>query len=298
MFKFQKHHFLSLLLLLAIACSVEKSTIPSYVYIKKFKLNTDLLTQGDTSQDIVDVWLFQNNEFKGSFGLPTYIPIIEKDKHNIKLRGGVKRSGQDDQRLNYPMFTDYDTILPLNDLGSDTISPTVSYLPKCKFSLLQDFDGNSSFFTIQNPKKGDSIAKVNGLDAWKINNNSAKIILSDSTNQLYYISKELSNLPANGISLYLEVDYKCYSNFSIGLNPIYLDPNVKKETYEVFNANSTNGKWKKLYLDLSLEIGTEIAKNGTGTKFQIIFMVQKSGEPLADNTHLFIDNIKLVHFEK
>lgn len=294
MFKFQKHHFLTLVLLLAMACSVEKSTIPSYIYVKEFKLNTNLLTQGDTTEDIIDVWLFQNNEFKGSFGLPTYIPITEKDKHNIKLRTGVKRSGQDDQRLLYPFFTDYDTILPLNDLGSDTISPKVTYLPNCKFPLLQDFDGNSSFFSIYNSKNGDSIAKVNDIDAWKINNNSAKFILADSTYQLFYVSKELSNLPANGISLYLEVDYKCSNQFFIGLyvNPLVGD--IKR--YPVLTTNSTNGKWKKLYLDLSLEIGTEIARNGTGTTFQIFFMVQKSGEPLVDNTHLFIDNIKLVHF--
>jgi hypothetical protein len=294
MFKFQKHHYLSLLLLLAMACSVEKSTIPSYIYVKEFKLNTNLLTQGDTTQDIVDVWLFQNNEFKGSFGLPTYIPITEKDKHNIKLRAGVKRSGQDDQRLQYPMFTDYDTILPLNNLGSDTISPVVSYLPNCKFSLLQDFDGNSSFFTIYNQKKGDSIAKVNDLDAWKINNNSAKFILADSTYQLFYNSKELSNLPANAISLYLEVDYKCNDQFFIGLFVTPLVGDVKR--YPVLTTNSTNGKWKKLYLDLATEVGTEIAKTGTGTTFQIFFMVQKSGNPLVDNTHLFIDNVKLLHF--
>ena len=294
MFKFQKHHYLSLLLLLAMACSVEISTIPSYIYVKEFKLNTNLLTQGDTTQDIVDVWLFQNNEFKGSFGLPTYIPITEKDKHNIKLRAGVKRSGQDDQRLQYPMFTDYDTILPLNNLGSDTISPVVSYLPNCKFSLLQDFDGNSSFFTIYNQKKGDSIAKVNDLDAWKINNNSAKFILADSTYQLFYNSKELSNLPANAISLYLEVDYKCNDQFFIGLFVTPLVGDVKR--YPVLTTNSTNGKWKKLYLDLATEVGTEIAKTGTGTTFQIFFMVQKSGNPLVDNTHLFIDNVKLLHF--
>jgi hypothetical protein len=298
MFNFQKHHFLSLLLLLAIACSVEKSTIPSYIYVKEFRLNTNSVIEGDTTEDIVDVWLFQNNEFKGSFGLPTYIPITEKDKHNIKLRAGVKRSGQDDQRLNYPMFTDYDTILPLKDLGSDTIYPQVSYLTNCKFSLLQDFDGNSSYFTIINKKIGDSIAKINDLDAWKINNNSAKFILSDSTNQLIYLSKELSNLPGNGISLFLEVDYKCSSNFSIGINPIYENPNTKQMSYEVYNAKSTNGKWKKLYLDLANEVGTEIAKNGIGTKFQIYFMVQKSGDPLKDNTLLSLDNIKLIHFER
>jgi len=295
MFILKKHQFIYILLLLATACSLEKSVIPSYIYIKEFKMNTDIQLQGDTSHDIVDVWLFQNQEFKGSFGLPTYIPITEKNKHNIKVRAGVKRSGQDDQRLNYLLFTDYDVVLPLKDLGSDTISPVVSYLPNCKFPLLQDFDGSSSFFSIQKPKLGDSIVKVNDGDAWKINNNSAKFILSDSTYQLIYASKELSNLPANNIPLYLELDYKCNSAFSIGLNPIYNNGNTTK-SYSVYVANSTNGKWKKLYLDLALEIGTEIAKNGTGTKFQIYFEVQKNGEPLKDNTHLFIDNVKLIHF--
>ncbi|MFZ4798504.1 MAG: hypothetical protein ACOYMA_13485 [Bacteroidia bacterium] len=295
MFLLKKYHFIYMLLLLGMACSVEKSTIPSYIYIKNFRINTDILTQGDTTQDIVDIWLFQNNEFKGSFGLPTYIPITEKDKHNIKLRAGVKRSGQDDQRIQYPMYTDFDTILPLNDLGSDTISPIVSYWPNCKFPLLQDFDGNSSFFSIIKPNPGDSIAKVNDNDAWKINNNSAKFILADTTYRMFYASKELSNLPANNIPLYLEVDYKCNDAFSIGINPVYIGTGTGS-TIEILKVKSTNGNWKKLYLDLSLEIGTEIARNGDGTKFQIFFMVQKSGDPLIDNTHLFIDNIKLIHF--
>ena len=144
MFKFQKHHFLSLLLLLAMACSVEKSTIPSYIYVKEFKLNTNLLKQGDTSEDIVDVWLFQNNEFKGSFGLPTYIPITEKDKHNIKLRTGVKRSGQDDQRLLYPFFTDYDTILPLNDAICD-LNPALEMFSKKTCSTIPGLAFCASF---------------------------------------------------------------------------------------------------------------------------------------------------------
>jgi hypothetical protein len=276
------------------ACSVEKATIPSYIYVKKFKLNTDVLTQGDTSQDIIDVWLYQNQEFKGSFGLPTYIPITEKDKHNITLRAGVKRSGQDDQRLQYPMFTDFDTILPLKNLESDTILPFISYLPNSRFSLLQDFDGNSSFFSIYNQKNGDSIAKINNKDAWKINNNSAKFILADSTDQFFYVSKELGNLPANNIPIYLELDYKCDDAFFIGIFVFPPIGDVKR--YPILTANSTNGNWKKLYLDLALEIGTEIARNGAGTKFQLFFMVQKNGEPLKDNTHLFIDNIKLIHF--
>lgn len=295
MFEQKKHLFYYLLLLLTVACTVEKATIPSYVYIKKFNLNTNTVTQGDTTQDIVDVWLFQNSEFKGSMGLPTYIPIVDKSQQNITLRAGVKRSGQDDQRLAYPFFTDFDTIIPFSNLRSDTIAPMVTYLPNCKFPLIQDFDGNSSFFSFYMPNIGDSIIKVNNAEAWKLNNNSAKFILADTTYQLIYISKELSNLPANGVPLYLEVDYKCNDAFSIGLQPIYNNGNSKLP-YGVFSANSTNGKWKKLYLDLATEVGSEIAQNGVGTKFQIYFMVQKSGDPLIDNTHLYIDNIKLIHF--
>jgi hypothetical protein len=283
------------LLLFIVACSVEKAIIPSYVFVKKMKLVTNLATQGDTSQDIQDVWLFQNGEFKGSFGLPTYIPIIDKAKQNIELRAGVRRSGQDDQRLNYPLFTSFDTILPFSDLRSDTITPRVTYLDNCKFSLIQDFDGSVNFFSIKNPKKGDTIINVSNSDAWKLNNNSCKLVLSDSTYELFYVSKELSNLPSNGVANYLEVDYRCNDVFDIGLNVIYAN-GKDNSTYGVISANPTNGLWKKVYLDLATEISSEIAQNGINTKFQIFFRVKKSGNPIMDNTYLFLDNIKLIHF--
>jgi hypothetical protein len=283
------------LLLFVFACSVEKAIIPSYIFVKKMKLVTNLATQGDTSQDIQDVWLFQNGEFKGSFGLPTYIPIIDKAKQNIELRAGVRRSGQDDQRLNYPLFTSFDTILPFSDLRSDTITPRVTYLDNCKFSLIQDFDGSVNFFSIKNPKNGDTIISVSNSDAWKANNNSCKLVLSDSTYELFYVSKELGNLPSNGVANYLEVDYRCNDVFDIGLNVIYAN-GKDNSTYGVISANSTNGLWKKVYLDLATEISSEIAQNGINTKFQIFFRVKKSGNPIMDNTYLFLDNIKLIHF--
>lgn len=289
-----KRNYVIFLLLFLIACSIEKATIPSYVYIKKFKITTNPLIMGDTTQDIQDVWLYQNNEFKGSFGLPTYIPLTEKSKQNLVLRAGVKRTGQDDQRLQYPMFTDFDTILPLADLRSDTIQPRVTYLNNCKFPMVQDFDGAVNFFAFDKPKAGDSVIKVTDQQAWKLNNNSAKFVMSDSTFELNYLSKELSNLPANGIPIYLEVDYKCSSFFIIGLNVIYTDG--KTRAYSVFTANSSNGLWKKVYVDLATEISSEIGRRGAGTKFQIFFNVEKSGEPLTDNTKLFLDNIKLIHF--
>jgi hypothetical protein len=251
------------------------------------KLVTNPATQGDTSQDIQDVWLFQNGEFKGSFGLPTYIPIIDKAKQNIELRAGVRRSGQDDQRLNYPLFKSFDTILPFSDLRSDTITPRVTYLENCKFTLIQDFDGSLNFFSIKNPKKGDTIINISNAEAWKANSNSCKLVLSDSTYELFYVSKELSNLPSNGVSNYLEVDYKCNDVFDIGLNVIYAN-----------GKNNSTYKWimEKVYLDLATEISSEIAQNGVNTKFQIVFSVKKSGNPLMDNTNLFLDNIKLIHF--
>ncbi len=289
-----KRNYFIFLLLFFIACSIEKATIPSYVYIKKFKVTTNQALMGDTSSDIQDVWLYQNNEFKGSFGLPTYIPLPEKSKQNLTLRAGVKRSGQDDQRLQYPMFTDFDTILPLADLRSDTIQPRVTYLSNCKFPIIQDYDGAVNFFSIYKPKSGDSVIKVNDATAWKINNNCAKLVLSDSTYQLNYLSKELSDLPSNGISTYLEVDYKCNDMFVIGLNVLYTDGTSRG--YSVFSANSTGGVWKKAYIDYSTEISSEIAQRGKGTQFQILIQVTKSGTPLTDNTQLFIDNIKLIHF--
>lgn len=282
------------LVLILFSCSIEKSTIPSYIYVNNFKLNTNFITQGDTSHDIQDVWVYQNNEFKGSFGLPAYIPLIEKDKTKLTLRGGVKRSGQDDQRLQYPLYTDYDTTILFGNLRSDTLFPSVSYLPNCKFPLIQDFDGNTDFFSIFNKRNGDSIIKISNDEAWKKNNTCIKMVMDDSTYQLNYISKEFQNLPSNGIPIYLEADYKCNGSFFIGLNVVYTDGTSRG--YSVFTANSSDGIWRKVYVDMATEISSEIAQRGFGTKFQIFFRVEKSGEPLKDFTNLYIDNVKLIHF--
>lgn len=289
-----KLNYSFLVLFFLIGCSVEKAIIPSYIYIDRFKLQTNSSTQGDTSQDIQDVWLFQNGEFKGSFGLPTYIPVTEQNKQNLVLRGGIKRSGQDDQRLQYPFYTDFDTILPFSNLRSDTIKPRVKFLDFAKFPIIQDYDGAIDFFAILQGKPGDSVIKVNNAEAWKLNSNSAKFVLSDSTYELFYLSKEIQNLPANGIPIYLEADYKCNDIFDIGLNVIYASGQTKQ--YSVFSANGTGGLWKKVYVDMATEISTEIATNGSSTTFQILIRIKKSGTPLTDNTNLFLDNIKLIHF--
>jgi predicted small secreted protein len=290
---FPKLNYSFLVLFFLIGCSVEKAIIPSYIYVDRFKLLTNSSTQGDTSQDVQDVWLFQNGEFKGSFGLPTYIPVTEQNKQNLVLRGGIKRSGQDDQRLQYPFYTDFDTILPFANLRSDTLKPVVKYLDFAKFPIIQDYDGAIDFFSIERAKPGDSVIKVNNAEAWKLNSNSAKFVLSDSTYELYYLSKELQNLPANGIPIYLEVDYKCNDIFDIGLSVISAS---ETKRYSVYSANSTNGLWKKVYVDMSTEISSEIATKGTNTIFQILVRIKKSGTPLTDNTNLFLDNIKLIHF--
>lgn len=296
MLALKKKNYFILLILFSIACSIEKATIPSYIYIKKFKTITDPLTQGDTTQDIQDAWLWldQNNEPLGSYGLPTYIPIIAKGKQKIILRGGIKRSGQDNQRLDYPFYADFDTIINFDKLTSDTISPTVKYLTNCKFPLIQDFDGATSFFSIYNPRNGDSVMKVSNNEAWKLNNNSGKFVIGDTAGYLVYQSKELSNLPGNGIPIYLEVDFKCNNAFFVGLRMFYT--NGENYAYDVMAINSTNGDWKKLYIDLSNEISSEIGKRGAGTTFQVFIRLEKSGSPLTDNTHLYLDNIKLIHF--
>ncbi len=292
----QKSLFIFLILFAVGACTIEKATIPAYLYINKFKLETSNspIVQGDTSHDILDVWLYQNNEFIGSYGLPTYIPIIDKNKKNLTLRAGVKRSGQDDQRLQYQLYDDYNITLQLKDLTTDTIWPIVKYLPNCKFAVLQDFDGNTSFFNFFKTKPGDTLIKVNNNNAWKLGNNSALIALSDSTASIDYISKELSNLPANNIPLFLEVDYNCNNIFDIGLNVKYT--NGDSRAYSLFSANSSGGRWKKLYLDIATEVGSEIAQRGVGTKFQLFFRVTKNPQNGTDDTKLMLDNIKLIHF--
>jgi len=278
-----------------------QAPVPTYLYIKPFALQVRPdNSQGANSASILDAWVFQDGKFLGSYGIPSLIPIQKTGKSIFVFNAGIRNSGQDDQRLMYPMYASYTDTLALIPKAIDSISPIVNYVDNSKFALLEDFDGNGSSFEVYSQqegsiyyKQGDTVIKVNDSNnnTWKANNLVGLFTPTDSTYVMDYQSKVVSDLPLS-TPVYLEFDYKSDFPFTVGYWVNDPSGNVKQVPDIYIGADGIKPGWNKMYLDLSLNISTSPA----GSSYRIFFRLDK-GDNVAAKPHLYIDNIKLIFLQ-
>jgi hypothetical protein len=101
------------------------------------------------------------------------------------------------------------------------------------------------------------------------------------------------DLPRKGQEIYLEVNFKCNTEFVIGVYPINASIVTGAPIVNLFSTVDEEGilQWKKAYISLKEDVNNP---EYTGADFRVFFNVQTntaSGTPLV-----FFDNIKLVHF--
>jgi len=283
---------LSLLLLLA-SCKTEEVQVPAYLYINGFKFTTKPdNSQGAASISETDVWLFQDGITKGVFGLPALIPIQTSGKTNLTFSPGIKRSGQDFERLIYRMYTSPTETRDLIAGKIDTFTPQITYVDNAKFALIEDFDGNGFAFEYNPTYKsnGDTILRVSGPGAWDETKNSGKVIIPDTIVEIY--SKVFKTLP-RFTPLYFELDYKNNLPFMVGLYATEYDGsgNATVTQFPVVVINAKN-KWSKFYIDLE----QEITGKKYGTEFRLFLRFDRSPDFSLD-PQIFIDNLKLLYLE-
>lgn len=270
----------------------EKAPIPSYIYVKKpFILNTATNnSQGEGSEKIVDVWVDVDGISIGSYGLPCQIPILKTGKVKLSLKPGIINSGQDEQRIVYPFYTNDTLTLDLKEEQVDTVIGKVNYVQGLQFPFIEDFSFVSDKLSIYGKRNQDSILVVNDKNGWKENNNYGKIQFSDSTTYFMEIRMNTPDikgfdLPATGSRVYFEFDYKSNVDFFVGM---ILNNNIElRSSILGVNAKTT---WNKIYLDLT----NEFIKVSSDKKFKLYLAVKK-----AENgpTDFNIDNLKLIYFD-
>jgi hypothetical protein len=99
------------------------------------------------------------------------------------------------------------------------------------------------------------------------------------------ISDELTNLPRNGIPIYLELNYKTSHSFIVGLYA-----SNKSEQIPVYTITEKED-WNKIYLDLT----DYVNYNSDASDFNIFIGISKSNDEGA--VKMYIDNIKLLYYK-
>ena len=273
-----KRIYLIICIALLTSCNIfdKEEDIPSFILISSADLQTTA-EQGANTSNIVDVTVFADNTFVGTFELPATVPIMHSGNVEIAIGAGIKNNGLISDRRIYPFYElnrRNITLIPdaRTPISADT-SVTFQYYSQGLNFVIEDFESLGS--TI-NPSSRNSalITKTDNL----------QVIMTPDSNH-FEVSTEwyLNNLP-KGSPIYLEIDFKGTNPLEIGI--LTVDPFPKKVFALGLVPQQT---FTKIYVDLTDEIAREVTTN----QFEIYL---ESKLPAGSTgAELYIDNLKFIY---
>jgi hypothetical protein len=260
-------------LLIISACQKEENSnaIPAYL-----KIDTITLDENNTTINITDAWVYVDDQLQGVYELPATFPMLETDYQTLRIKAGIKSNGIASSRIAYPFYTSFiDTVL-FTPNQTITVAPTVSYLDSLDF-WLEDFETGLSLDT---DSLSFSIDNFNGID-----NKYGKITLQDSMFLSEITTFEFPHLPQSGAPVFLELDYKCDTEFLVGVYVNFPQSVLQKDLLWINPKND----WNKIYINL-----TSTISEGVGAESFKVFIGLKRDFDLEKN-ELYFDNLKIVY---
>ncbi len=267
--------------------------IPAYLQVDTFLFSTNYPIEGAASHKITDVSVYIDDDYQGYYELPATIPILERGKHKLTLMPGIKLNGNSSTRTTNPFYVPY--IIENYEFEEkviDTITPSTHYYPidesNIHFKWMEDFERQIDFETVAYSDTTIIRTDRDTPDVWKDeygNSHYSGYVWIEDTLNFYITTPKLYNLPNQGNSIFLELDYKCTDIFTVGLF-------VKKASEEVIELVHVNPseKWNKIYINLGPSI-TDASVDSPE-----YFRVYISGSTAeGSDAEYYFDNVKVVY---
>jgi hypothetical protein len=259
---------------------VPENTVPAYIHVPAFKTEVNV-GQGTSAQKITDVWVYVDGQINGVFPLPATVPIMELGKQDIILFAGIRNNGTRSNPIIYPFMNEFKISKDLIANKLDTIKPTLTYLARTKFWIVDDFENGNGFNVNRDNNNALAFNIVqNGFEGKCLEAN-----LDKSNPRIEKASKVTAQLADNAENIYLEMHYKSEALLSVGIIGFNATTPQGIVTYKI--TLKPNQEWNKIYINLTNE-----AKTLRMTDFKIVFE-----GILAENTSsakIQIDNVKLI----
>ena len=248
--------------------------------------------EGAASHKITDAWLYIDDDIQGCYELPATIPVLERGNHRVTIIPGIKLNGISKTRTINPFYTPY--IIEnykLEEKVIDTILPSTTYYPIDESSIVfrfkEDFERQVSLEETADSDTTITRTERDAPENWNdLENNShysGYVWLGDSTNYFCIASEEFRDLPNQGNSIFLEIDYKCDEVFEVGL--FAKISSVESIPLVYVNPSPT---WNKIYINLGPNITD--TQEAEYFKFYIAGKIDEGSE-----AEYYFDNIKLVY---
>ncbi len=278
--------FLFILLSLLNSCDKEeiKATIPAYLEIDKIDVFNDRPELGSSSSNIEDAWVFINDRLIGTFELPTRIPILTTGEVNLKVRGGILNNGASNTRVIYDFYEFYDTNFVF--VEEEIYKPNIKVEYKSETIAnddwgVEDFETGVNF--INNPQSDAALRRITDANKVYEGDASGSGALGVGDNFFEAYTRDIINVPRNGLPVYLEFDYKSTHDFQVS---VYVNNRMQQVPFVTVRARS---EWNKIYLDFSNVFPILF----DAANYNIAFGYVK---PIGEEGELLLDNVKLLHF--
>lgn len=273
--------------------------IPAYLHIANIDVSVSSDgTQGDNNDDIVDAWVFVDGQEVGTFELPATIPVLHSGSSVVTVLAGIKKNGLNSDRVVYPFYEAYEVTMELIPSEVDTLQPFVSYREGVTFPWLENFEDNSISLTgsgsgttsdtFKITEDPEDVYNYDGVN----NSRSGETFIGNGFQRWENSSVDQFDLPRIGQDIYLEINFKCNTEFVAGIYPINSPIVTGIPIVNFFSTVDDDGdmQWKKAYVSLKEDVNNPEFRNA---EFKVFFYTQSSQ---GSSTKLFLDNIKLIHF--
>jgi hypothetical protein len=276
----------SVFMLTSCAIFDREEPIPSYVGVSQLDLQTTYQVEGSNSHAITDCWLYVDDELIGVFEPPFAAPVLAEGQSKVELRAGIKKNGIAASRVAYPFFRPFvdDSSLVLNPESEHILTPSFEYLPSVNFVWKEDFEdlslslrNASGFQSDLNLERSNQAFEGSGFGLVELNSSAASFKAYNSDPVV---------LPQFGAEVYLEMDYRCDSEFEVGYKVNYARGGVFEQSMVILNPTSA---WRKIYI----ELGEEVSEETNALSFEIFFLGFLPDS--MNQSEIAIDNLKLVH---
>lgn len=265
---------------LVFSCKKDKLKSPaaSFLVVNATSVTSGTLSLAETHK-ITDIWLYVNDQFQGIYPIGSVMPVLSSGTANIKMYGGIMNNGISATRLPYSFYDAYSLTGNFEAQKTYTIVPVFKYRSGISVQSEAFNSGGSTYKSV-----GDSSVTTIADPSlvWGGTGYSLFMSMNDAKPTSKIVSSTTVTLPAGGKEVYLELDYKCNQEITVG---VICGGGIEERT--ALTLRATNG-WNKVYISLTSAASTQPTYN----YYEIFISAVKQSD--VPSPQIYLDNIRLV----
>jgi len=280
--------FFCLLLITLNGCNLinPDETIPARIELQPIQLVVGS-TQGSAQQKITELWVYADQNFIGAVPPTAAFPYVsDKAQTHFIFKPGIRNNGIASDAIIYPLYTSFEIDINTTPGSVTQVNPVTHYKDDVKVSLNADFETTNEFVDNRDSFPGSVVTRIS--DNPFEGGYSGEIVLTkDSPFIEVGNAIALSDLPTDGRTTYLEMQYKSEMDMSIGILGISLEGNSFPNFFYLIKPTD---HWNMLYIDL-----THILEDSGFPAYKILFRAIYTSDSPKPELKIQLDNIKVVH---